>query len=295
VVEPGRHRDHAAAPCREDRPALLVAADATALPIPLVGAALAASTFVLLGVAPDVRMVALAASGAFLVYLLDRAWLSSPEDARNRPGREAWHRRHPAYRWVATGTAVVTGLMSMRGLPASVWIMGGILGLLAAGHLTPIAGTRLKASAAGKPLLIATAWGAGAVLVPISLGMHAGGTTVAALLLIRVLTLLANVFVTDIADIPGDREAGVDSLASALGEHRTRRLAVVLLGIAALLAASLVVSLESWLWAVEGSGLLVFAFVIRPSDRPIPDSLKVDLLVGWPAITVGVWLATGIG
>jgi putative flippase GtrA len=283
---------------RLPRSGLAIWLDATALPIAVIAAAVSASAFVLSGEPPHQAAVILAAAGAFLIYLVDRAWVFSPEDVTNRPGRLQWHARHPGYRWgaavVALGLAGAAWLYS----PTEVRWMAVGLGSVALIHVTSIGGRRGKARPVLKIAMIAMAWGLGSALLPLmTTWAHIGGElslfsrpmSLVAVAAARAMVVGANVLVSDVHDIDGDAAVGIRSTSAALGKDRARWAAVGILLAATAIAGSMILYTGSYLWAIEGVGMVVFALVIHPGRAHLPSALSLDLLVGWPLITLLAW------
>ncbi|MBO6575508.1 MAG: UbiA prenyltransferase family protein [Rhodothermales bacterium] len=267
---------------------LTSALDASGLPIPLIAVALVAASAVLLGTEIPGSAYTLAAAGSFAIYLLDRAWPFSPEDAANRPERATWHGDHRWYRFPALILAIGLSLWALLQLPRAVWLFAAALTVLAGLHAVPLGGRRLKASAWLKPSLVAAAWAAGAVLiVPFATG---GEITRAVVLLLAVrgLTVAANVVLTDLADSEGDAAAGLTSLATRSGERAVRSLASALIIAGAVLCLAQFVRSGNVLWSVEALGLVLYLAVVQ-RRAALPEPIVLDLLVAWPAVT---WLVS---
>ena len=119
--------------------------DASGLHMGVIAGSVIAGSFILLmpgGVSipwsgPVMAYVLLGSSGAFLVYLYDRASGRSREDAINQPARSAWHRRHPTYRLWAGAVALGLGVWALRQLPGHVLIGAAAVGLVGALYVMP--------------------------------------------------------------------------------------------------------------------------------------------------------------
>lgn len=262
------------------------ALDATAAVIPLLAAVLTSASYALAATEIDYAAVVLCASGAFLVYLWDRAWGKSPEDATNRPTRLAWHESHPRYRYWATGLAIALAVASWLLAPPLLKTVAAGLAVIGIIHHTSVAGVRPKAHPILKPTLVGLAWGVGCSLPPILTGHIAALPLVPAVAFIRTLAVSANAIVSDLHDVKGDTEAGVASLASLKGPRVTRTVASLLLVIAALSAVGMWCNTTNPLWLIEATGLSAFALAIRPGRTALPGRLTLDLLVGYPAVTL---------
>ncbi len=262
------------------------ALDASAAVIPLLAAVLTSASYALAATAIDLAAVVLCASGAFLVYLWDRAWGNSPEDATNRPTRQAWHARHPRYRHGATGLAAVLAVASWLLAPPLLKTVAAGLAVIGILHHTSVGGVRPKAHPILKPTLVGLAWGVGCSLPPILTGHIAALSLVPAVAAIRTLTVSANAIVSDLHDVEGDVQAGVASLASMKGPRVTRTVAATLLVLAAAVTVGMWWFTSSPLWLVEAIGLVAFALMVRPGRDALPGRLTLDLLVGFPAVTL---------
>jgi 4-hydroxybenzoate polyprenyltransferase len=153
-------------------------------------------------------------------------------------------------------------------------------------HHTTVGGVRPKAHPVLKPTLVGLAWGVGCSLPPILTGHIAALSLVPAVAVVRTLVVSANAVVSDLHDVKGDVEAGVVTLASLKGPRVTRLVATSLLVLAMATALGMWWSTKNPLWLIEASGLLVFAVLIRPGREALPDRLSLDLLVGFPAVTL---------
>jgi 4-hydroxybenzoate polyprenyltransferase len=272
--------------------------DATALPIAVIGAAVSASAFILIGGRPDAPTVLMAAAGAFLVYLIDRAWVFSPEDVTNRPERIQWHARHPRYRWGAGALGLAVAGSACWNSPTAVQWTAIVLGLASLIHVTSIGGRRGKTRPVLKLVLIAVAWGLGSAVLPMMLRLSPESAelllahermSLLAVAAARAMVVGANVLVSDIHDIDGDARIGIRSVSATLGAVRARWAAVGLLLGAVVVAGVMVVSTGNYLWAVEALGMVVFAMLVHPGRKTLPGPLALDLLVGWPLITLLAW------
>lgn len=260
--------------------------DASGLVIPAIAATLAASSYVLLGLKPHVPAVLLSASGAFLIYVWDRAWTTSPEDASNRPSRREWHGTHRRYRYLSTTIALITAGVSWWLVPAPMKVAAAGLAAVGGLHHLSVSGHRAKAHPVVKPVVVGLAWGIGSGILPFLTGPVLLPAVVGAVIVIRALAVAANVLLSDIHDVQGDREAGIRSMATELGPLPTRSLAMALLLIAGGIALGAGWVTGSPLWLVEAGGLGVFAVFIRPTSESLPGRLTLDVLVAYPIVTI---------
>lgn len=238
---------------------------------------------------PRAPLLLAGAGGAYLVYLLERSVLAGPEDAFAHPKRLAWLRRHPGR--VATQLVGAAGLCGVT-LPwlrlETLWV-GALLALIGLLYAVPFRGFRLKAVWWLKPLLIALAWSVGGVVLSV---VEAGlplTAPVALLLSYRALLVLANVLLTDLADVAGDRRARLSTLATRIPAPLLRKAAagLVLCGGLLLLGSG---HLPPSLLVVELLGALCLAgFALRGEADRATFSLTADLLIGWPLL---VWLVS---
>lgn len=260
--------------------------DASGLVIPAIAATLAAASYVLLGLRPHVPAVLLSASGAFLIYVWDRAWTTHPEDASNRPSRREWHGTHRPYRYLATLIALVAASVSWWLVPAPMKVAAAGLAAVGALHHVSVSGHRAKAHPVVKPVVVGLAWGIGSGILPFLTGPVLFPAALGAVILIRALAVSANVLVSDIHDVQGDREAGIRSMATEMGPKPTRFLAMALLLVAAAVALGAWWMTGSPLWLVEAGGLGVFAMVTLPTSESPPGRLTLDVLVAYPIVTI---------
>lgn len=264
------------------------------LGVALVAAAVTAGTFPLLGLSREPALLVLAASGAFLVYQIDRGLVPSPEDAINRPARTRWVRRHAPYVHLSTSAAVLAAGWALIGQPPAVWMLTGLLGTAGIGYalrdriarISPF-GRRLEIL---KPAVIAGVWALGAVLLPAvanpAAGLEGG---VILLVLYRWGAIAPNLLLADWPDRAGDRSVGRSTPAVRWSEGRLVRICRIVLvftlagGIAAVLGGY-----APPLLLVDCGGPLATLLAIRrplPDHRPYYDVL-LDGLIGWPAVTV---------
>ncbi len=178
-------------------------------------------------------------------------------------------------------------------------IVGGlILAFLGSIYLLPVlpGGVRPKSIWFLKPLCIALAWAAGAVIFPVLQVDGADPGLLAGLVLYRFLFVLPNVLLADWQDRGGDADAGHRSLAMLVNEKQLRQLA----GISAFLGAVTGLGIGIWshwpplLYADLLGPLTMFWICTRPLSRSyLVYGLLLDLVVAWPLVTAGlalVWL-----
>lgn len=274
---------------------LIEAASHDPLPIGGVAAGLMLGTYALLGIAPDIPLLILAACGTTLIYLADRTFGLSPEDEHNRPGRVAWIQSRRRYLWgLGIGAAVLGGTMIPFLRPATLGLGGGV-GLLGVAYVMPVlpGRRRLKALGRTKPLLIAGAWAGGGVVLPV---VEAGAAflslEVAALVGYRICWVLPNVMMADWGDRAGDAAANIHTLGTSWTESQLRVVASswTLLGFLGAVG-SVVGGSAPFLLVVDASGLIFLFFglwKLHPGRHP-EHALVADLLVGWPLVTALWW------
>jgi 1,4-dihydroxy-2-naphthoate octaprenyltransferase len=203
--------------------------------VALVAAAVTAGTFPLLGLSLDPSLLVLAASGAFLVYQLDRGLVPSPEDAINRPTRTRWVRHYAPYVRLSSGAAVLAGGWALTGQPPAVWLLTALLGAAGIGYalrdriagISPF-GRRLEIL---KPAVIAGVWALGAVLLPVAANpAERFEWAVLLLVLYRWGAIVPNLLRADWPDRAGDRAVGRSTPAVrwGLGFSRGEFLTLVL-------------------------------------------------------------------
>ncbi len=255
--------------------------------IMLVALGLLAGTSTLFSLPLSIPVLLAGTSGAFLIYLLDRCWLSSKEDMANQPLRVAWIRSHNVYVWGASLLAF--GLGAVGALQLIEWslLVGVLLALGGVLYLLPLK-RRLKRVWYAKPLVIAGAWAIGAVLFPIAQAGVEITVPVLIFLVYRLLFILPNVLLADWQDREGDKQAGLRSLAMFVEEHTLRAIAACC-AVGSLLLGGWVGTLLEWpvYYYVDLVGpLLMLGICLRPLYRSyVLYGLVLDVVVAWPLIT----------
>jgi hypothetical protein len=163
-----------------------------------------------LGLAPDPRVLALAAAGTLTVYGLDRL-RDVARDGEKSPLRTAWVERHRrALVWVtALAAGVALGAGALCG-PRAMAVAAGV-GALGLAH------RRLKRLTFGKPAYLILSWTAVAVALP--LARAGGGSHVGWVTAVVLFSLWSNVILSNLKD----REAAV----AYFGPRIARRAAVL--------------------------------------------------------------------
>lgn len=254
-----------------------------------IAVALILGTSALLKLPVSLPLLVAAFCGTLVVYQLDRVLEASPEDHVNRPERTVWMRQHRRYVWgTVIGGAFGTGAM----MPLLHWetiVLAGGLGLIGGLHVLPVVpgAHRLNIVGRSKPVVIATVWAVGAVMLPL---LEAGAILTQgamALAVYRVGIVGANLLVADAADAEGDRRVGLRSIATHWHPQQIRRMVRVLL-VAILLVGGLAVAAfgAPRLLAVDLLGpLLMLAILTGGSDHPTWVRLAaLDLVVAWPVV-----------
>jgi 4-hydroxybenzoate polyprenyltransferase len=265
------------------------------LPVGGIAVALMLGTTALLGLPVDGPLLGLACCGTALVYLADRALGLSPEDRVNRPGRRRWRRRFRGWIRVeaallALAAAVLVPLLQWKTLTVAA-ALGGVGAL----HVLPVlpGGSRLKAVGFLKPYAVAGVWAVGAVLLPV---VEAGRSVTAPVLWLtayRFALILPNLLLADWADRAGDAAAGLRTWAQGWSRRSVQGAGTGLLAVALLGAGGAVaMGAAPPLLLVDAVGGLLLGgalWRLRPGASA-GHALLLDLLVGWPVVTWGVWV-----
>lgn len=191
------------------------------LAIPFVAAGLTLATIVALGIEPSAWVLALVTSGAYLIYVVERAWLMGPEDVHNHPDRVAWIVRHRSGMILTTMGAVAVHALALSRV-ASVQLIPivALLVAVAGVYCLPIlpGGERLKSIWFLKPFIIAAAWSLGTVVLPALVVGQLEPGLIYTLCFYRFLFLLPNTLLADVPDVAGDATVGLATIASRLSE-----------------------------------------------------------------------------
>jgi 4-hydroxybenzoate polyprenyltransferase len=232
-----------------------------AVEVALVGAVLSLS-----GVAAPAAVVGLT---AFAVYAVDRV-ADADTDAAAAPAQAAFARRHGDALYVAASLAYALAVsLALLGGPAAlaVTLMPGAFWLVYAADWLPKGGfRRLKEVFLLNSGVVAFAWAATLVFLPLSYAGRAATPAAAVVFCYFFLRVFSNTEIPNVRDAAADREIGVRTLPVVLGVARTRR---ALYGIDALTAALVVGGvLAGYVAAVLAVPLLVgvaysFAVVSR--------------------------------
>ncbi|SHL09968.1 4-hydroxybenzoate polyprenyltransferase [Rhodothermus profundi] len=254
--------------------------------IPWVAAGLLAGNAALLQIPLSKPLLVLEATGAWVVYLLDRALNIGPEDLVNQPERVAWWRRQQK---LLRGGLAIAGLLigwAALHVQASTLVAGAGLGLIGLLYMLP--GVRLKQWGIAKPILIAGTWSLGTtLLLPLEAG-RALGANLWLLTGYRLLWILPNPLLADWPDRQGDRVAGIRTPAVRWNYKTLRNGALLLLLGALSIGLILIIRLGRAeaaidLMGVLCSGMLIMASRAEPSEVQL---IILDLLLCWPVFTM---------
>jgi 4-hydroxybenzoate polyprenyltransferase len=263
------------------------------LHILLVAAGLTAGSAVLIGQPLSGSLLAASCSGAFLIYLIDRALLFRKEDSINQPDRVAWYARHPAYTSGAFLAALGVLCLAAFDLTLPVLVWGGCMGAGGVVYLLDFGrrGSRFKGHWLIKPLAIAGAWTAGTVFFP-AYGNDAWlEFDVAFMALYRFTFILPNVILADWPDRDGDAAADLKPLAVIRGQTGVRRWATGLAFLSLLLGMSQAVVFAwpaHWWIDLGGPALMIYAAQRSFSGSHWFYGFVIDLMVAWPLVTAFV-------
>lgn len=262
------------------------------LQIPFVAIGLMTGSAALLGKSLTWPLLAASGAGAFLIYLIDRAWLIHKEDLINQPERVAWYTTHPLYAVGAFSVGgIVLGVSALK-LSWPVVLAGGLLGCAGMAYLREY-GTdrdRIKGHWLYKPLSISGAWTLGTVLLPAFAFEWDYDVQLGALIIYRFTFIAPNIILADWPDRVGDAAASLNSLAVTRGDAGVRSWATLLAFLALLIGAAQMLYF-SWpvpLWIDLGGPLLMIYAAQRPFDGAYWFyGLVVDLIIAWPLVTAG--------
>ena len=271
--------------------------------ISLIAFALVSSTWVVFKLEASWALAVVASSGAFIVYQLDRFWLSGPEDLINQPERVKWYQDHSIYQYTSIGFCAILGFIALFFLePVTLW-MGLLLGGVGLIYLVPYGSqlVRLKGHWLAKPLFIALCWSVGGVLLPLlESGQRVDGM-VGVFLLYRCLLISANVLLADLPDKSGDAGSDLGTLAVLLTK-RTLIQIILCLSVLALIVGATYGLQSGWpilLYIDLGGAVLMMMIAIRAYRNEDPDSHFLygyvnDLIIGWPLVPVALYWLTGM-
>ena len=196
----------------------------------LVAFSLATSAPVLLEQPVDLWVVLCCCTGAFLIYLLDRAVWIREEDFMNHPERVHWLASHHLF--IYASVMIAAGLLATALLMLKDTVLLGytLLGILGGIYIIPWWGQQWQPKKWGffKVACIAGAWMVGSVTLPLLVSNEAISGKEWLFSFYRFILLAANVVLADWPDRAGDHAVGIHSVASRLGHTRMRRFAVFL-------------------------------------------------------------------
>ncbi len=254
--------------------------------IPWLAAGLLAGNAALLQIPLSKPLLVLEATGAWVVYLLDRALNVGPEDLVNQPERVAWWRRQQK---LLCGGLAIAGLLigwAALHLQAATLVAGAGLGVIGLIYMLP--GVRLKQWGIAKPILIAGTWSLGTTLL---LPLEAGRGVGANLWLLtgyRLLWILPNPLLADWPDRQGDRIAGIRTPAVRWNYKALRKGAFLLLLGALSIGLILIIRLGHAAAAIDLLGVLFTGILITACRSGLSEVhlMMLDLLLSWPALTL---------
>lgn len=253
----------------------------------LVAVALQTSTFVLLGMPPTLPLLVLAFFGVAGLYQIDRLGLFAPEDHINQPGRMAWARRHRRGLKVSAGIMLVGAMAMVPLLEAATVAVGLLLAVAGLAYVLPtLWGTRLKGLGGLKPVIVATVWTLGVVLLPALEANLRLDATIAALGTYRLALLWAATLLADYPDREGDWQAGLITPAVRWSRGTLWLVGCTPLALAGGLAAGLAVGYSDGLLALDSLGyLLLLYWLVQTSPAAPAFATRLDAFLLWPALT----------
>ena len=263
--------------------------------IPVIAASLLASTTVIQGVSLSIPLMIVASSGAFLVYQIDRIWLSSPEDAINQPARRHWHKENRSTNHVLLVIAVASSLIAAWWISRATLMLCLVVGFIGIVYLIPLGqgSFRLKGVWFGKPLLITICWAYGGVFLPVLEGGGNIDREVWSFFFYRALLVLANVMLTDLPDREGDLASHLKTMAVVFPQKVLIWLAIFFAGAAVALGLyhGRAFSWEPILFVDLLGAFIMLILAIRAYGEYSTNShfiygYIVDLIVAWPGVTV---------
>ena len=266
--------------------------------IPLIALGLIGSTSVVLGLEFSWALAVLSASGAFVIYQIDRVWLPSPEDIVNQPKRVEWYRAHRIYTYVSFALALLLGAIAVFFLDTHTIWLGLCLGAVGFIYLIPLGSdhSRLKGHVWAKPLFITLCWASGGVVLPVVESGSTMGGQVWVFFLYRGLLIAANVLLSDLPDRKGDGESMLVTFAIVLPKRDLARV-VVCLSLAALVVGGIHSIVFSWpgVLFIDLTGavlMMLLAYKAYQGDVPnshITLSYINDLVIGWPLVGASIY------
>lgn len=263
-------------------------------PVGGVAVALMAGTYGLFGISPDVPLLVAGFCGTTLLYAVDRAWVDSPEDRVNRPGRVVWTQAHTGWLAIETGVLVAVGGAMVPLLKTNTLLAAAGLGGGAVLHLFPRGDEGPFLDGVSKPIAVSGTWAAGAALLPL---IEAGPPIGAAALLFfwyRWLFILPNLLLADWGDRTGDAEAGLAPWAAEWTARQVRWMGTSSLLVAAIGGMTwIIVGTNPLLVGIDAIGLILMAGVVWGLDPERPrTAVLADLVVGWPLVpALAAWMS----
>jgi 4-hydroxybenzoate polyprenyltransferase len=266
------------------------------MPVGGIAVALMLGTSALLQISVSPPLLLAGFCGTALVYGVDRALTSSPEDVINRPDRHRWVEAHRGWLQLEMGLLLIAVCAAVPFLQTDTLLVSSLLVIVVALHLVPGSrwGRPLQKVALAKPVAVVGAWAVGSVILPLveeGAPIEVGGIALAGY---RMVFILPNVLLADWGDRKGDAAVG---LATGLsGSLRSLRIASTLLLGGGVVGAVAAVSRfgAPVLLLVDALGLLVMlgaVWTVRPGTSPAQVFL-LDLIVAWPLVS---WLVHQAG
>jgi len=259
------------------------------LPIGGIAVALMLGTYGLFQLPVSVPLLVAGFCGAALVYGVDRALVSSPEDQVNHPDRAQWVQAHRTGLLVEMGLLILLGVWAGSQLRGETVLGAGGIAALTGLHLVPLGrwGRPLKAMGLGKPIVVAGGWTLGGTLLPLIEAGRGMDLAAGALVGARMLFILPNVMVADWADRRGDAAAGLQPWAREERGQVVRGAATILLlavGGGTVIVSTMVQFPSLLLVDALGPLLMIGAVWGFQPGRP-HHRLLLDAIVGWPLVT----------
>jgi len=265
--------------------------------VPLVALAGTLGSSALAGFTLTASTLVLVASGSFLVYCVENHGVRAASDAINCPSRRLWAQSHRSLLACAVVAGTAGLLVSLSVQRLAVWVILVPLSLITFAYQNPLhPGRALKRHPLLKPLLVATGWSAGVVLLPAAASGAPLSGVVWAAFAYRAAPYFVNAVLCDIPDVPGDRAAGIRTLPMILGDRRTVRWCAVpcLAATLILIAFSLSGPTKSIL-ALDAVGLLLLPLAVGWPSSPAVSRDRLVLTVNaamlWPFVT---WMVGGL-
>ena len=265
----------------------------------IVAGGLICGTWVLLSLPFSPAFLIASCASAFLIYQADRVWLYREEDHVNQPERIAWYRRNlPAVRIGTVGMAVLL-LMNLWFVDLSTILSGLVLAVFVLFYLKYEGRqTRgLKRSWVFKPLIIATGWIFGGIILPVLAQKGALNAASLGLAGYRFPLLLANVVVADWPDRHGDAASGLQSLALKL-EPKQLKYVIWMCSSLGFICCLIYGFCMHWtlLYYLEliAPLLMIWLATYLESLQPHALVLLADLIVAWPLVTSIIVIVAGI-